>query len=227
MDSCPWSGFERDPFPFCEEQLCHIIGQPANSWSNIGYFLAAYFIMRNSKLNCDKKYFAFTSVLLGISSTLFHMSGTLWAKKLDVGSMLLISALTLTFSLRKKHSLNLKHTLIAYAFIFGCSFPLVGVWKWGGYLFIIQCLLTIFIEIFEFKNGITKEKKKSIIIVCYVLPVALLLNMLDQNGTLCSPGNHIFTIHGLWHLMTAYCLYLVAKYYLLTSEDTAGTQNLS
>lgn len=52
---CPWEQYEKDPFPFCEEHLCQLVGQPANTWSNIGYFVAVWLLFRNSQGNPTRR----------------------------------------------------------------------------------------------------------------------------------------------------------------------------
>jgi len=163
MPSCPWSEFTPDPFPFCEEQLCALVGQPANTWSNIGYLLVAVLIMRNPRFYCDKKYLASVCLALAIGSTLFHMSGSLWAKVLDVGSMLLLSSLTLSFTLRNRFSLSTTRTVMAFTFLCLSSFPFIAVGKWGGIIFLIHCAVCIGLELFNFRqSSFNIERRRAI-----------------------------------------------------------------
>jgi hypothetical protein len=210
--NCPWSQFEKDPFPFCEEQLCQIIGQPANTWSNIGYFVAAWLIWRHHK----NALFAGVSLYLAIGSTLFHMSGAMWAKLLDVSAMLLLSGLCLTLALQIRFHWRRSVSVGFFALMCALAVPLIGNGKLGGYLFVGQVVATSVLE-FMRRHQLTQEQKHSLLHVLLVFPVALGLNMMDQHGPLCWPTNHIFTVHGLWHLMTAYCIYRISHFYGATS----------
>lgn len=212
MVNCPWSEFEKDPFPFCEEQICHIIGQPANTWSNIGYFIIAWLIWRNRHLTSAKFTFFGVALFLAIGSTLFHMSGAMWAKILDVSAMLLLSGLCLTLSLQKNFSWKARTQLVTFLILSALSYPLVGKGKLGGYLFLAEIILTVGLEL-RMRASMTAQSWRYLKNVLITFPVALALNMMDQHGPLCWPTNHIFTVHGLWHLMTAFCIYRITQYY--------------
>lgn len=215
MVNCPWSEFEKDPFPFCEEQLCHIIGQPANTWSNIGYFVIAWMIWRHRHLGRDRLVFAGICLFLAVGSTLFHMSGAMWAKILDVSAMLLLSGVALCFSLQKTLGWRTRTQLGVFFILSALSYPLVGMGKLGGYLFLAEVILTVALEI-RLRAQMTPRSWGYLKQIMITFPVALGLNMMDQHGPLCWPTNHIFTVHGLWHLMTAFCIYRITQYYCET-----------
>lgn len=213
---CFWSGFEKDPFPFCEEQLCHIIGQPANTWTNIGFFIAAYYLWKNIELNHRRYYFAAISFYLGIGSTLFHMSATAWAKKLDVSAMLLLTGLSLLISLQKRFQFSTKKLIAAFVLLSSSTIPLIGWGRIGGKIFLAQLLATIVHEFLYLKtHSLSLKQKKILKQIAVVFPLALAISLLDQTGYLCEPTNHILTGHGVWHLATAYCLYLAGEYFSL------------
>lgn len=205
---CPWSPFEKDPFPFCEEQLCQLISQPANTWSNVGYFVAAWLIWKNHRNTS----FALITLYLAIGSTLFHMSGTMWGKILDVSAMLLLSGLSLSFALKKFLGWKERQALVFFVVLSLFTLPLVGQGKMGGLIFLTEVILAFVLE-FKLRTQLSAENRQKIYRVMLIFPLALILNMMDQHGPLCWPQNHIFTVHGLWHLMTAYCLYLIGSYY--------------
>ncbi len=224
MENCPWSGFVVDPFPFCEEQLCAIIGQPANTWSNIGYLIVSILLLSNKKLTSRRYLFAFVLFCLFIGSGIFHMTGTLWAKRLDLTAMLMLSSLILTESLTRQYSLRLRTTLGIYMAFLLVSIPAIGIGRAGGIIFLVQSLLAATIEIIGVRKRLQKPSERQLRYIYRALAifaVAFLINMLDQNGILCDPQNHILTGHGVWHLMSAYCIYLVAKYYTLDLKKTA------
>lgn len=205
---CPWSQYEKDPFPFCEEQLCQWISQPANTWSNIGYFIAAWLIWKHHRNSA----FALITLYLAIGSTLFHISGTMWGKILDVSAMLLLSGLCLSFSVVKTLKLPRWMGVLFFGGLSLVTLPWVGHGKLGGYIFVAEVIATVALE-FRLRHTLGAQKWQDLKRVMVIFPTALGLNMMDQHGPLCWPSNHIFTVHGLWHLMTAYCLYLIAKFY--------------
>lgn len=218
--SCPWSQFTPDPFPFCEEQICHIIGQPANTWSNIGYFIAAYFLWKHSDLGQRRYGFVVITFLLGMGSTIFHMSGTLWAKKLDVSAMILLSSFVLILGLQEKLKLSRKITALFYAALTLFSIPWIGYGRAGGNIFLVGLFVAVVLQIDLARGRALPKSLKSLLgRALLVFSIALVINMADQQGLLCWPNNHIFTGHGLWHLMTAYCIYLSARFFCQIPES--------
>lgn len=213
--SCPWDAYPKDPTPFCEPQLCQIIGQPANTWSNIGYFVAAYVLWKHARTPFERA-FALVCLFLAIGSTLFHMSGALWAKIFDVAGMLMLTGLCLSITLARQHQWRARTTWAFYFILCAACYPFIPR-HMGGALFLAQMAATVGLEAWQLRHwrhpGLHHLKT-----VLVVFLVALALNMMDQQGPLCWKSNHIFTVHGLWHLMTAYCIYRIAWYYRAWGE---------
>jgi len=44
---CPWDSWAPASVRFCEEQLCAWVTQPANTYSNVFFLVAGFFIVRN------------------------------------------------------------------------------------------------------------------------------------------------------------------------------------
>ena len=42
---CPWADWTRPNVKWCEDNLCEWITTPANTWSNLFYFVAAYMML--------------------------------------------------------------------------------------------------------------------------------------------------------------------------------------
>ena len=216
---CPWTQYTPDPYPFCEEQLCGWIREPANTWSNIGFLIAAIMIYKNSNLNSLKKPFAFVTFALFVGSTLFHLTATLWAKYLDVGAMLMLSSLLLSLSLKWRFALSSAATYIIATNMFVVSAFTIGYKKLGGVVFLAQVGLAAALEFkrYALSSG-QPERRKNLLKAIVIFPILFVINMLDQQGVLCVKSNHILTGHGIWHLGAAYCIYLISCYYCWKDE---------
>ncbi len=92
------------------------------------------------------------------------------------------------------------------------SYPTITWGKMGGYVFLGQALLAVALQ-WRLSRQTTLENVSYLRQLLVVFPVAVVLNHMDQHGPLCWPTNHVFTVHGLWHLMTAFCIYRIAQYY--------------
>ena len=101
--ACPWDGFAPGTVHFCEERLCGWIAEPANAWSNLGFLaMGVYLLLRAKKDKRAPLYLVgVTSLLVGVGSFLFHMSGTFVGEFADLSAMFLIGSLMVTMEARR------------------------------------------------------------------------------------------------------------------------------
>jgi hypothetical protein len=194
--------------------------QPANTWSNIGYLIAAIVIFRQKNWSPIRAWIAFVVLFLFFGSTFYHMSGTYIGKDVDIAGMLLLSSFVLGQTLARTFSLSSKKTFFLTIVIFVLSLPSVSqpivgtVVGGGGIMFVLQIVITTVLElIYTKKNPISPEIKKSLLLAVSLFFFALILNLLDMNRIYCLPENNVVTLHAIWHLICAYSIYLGAKYY--------------
>lgn len=209
--ACFWHQFERVNYLFCEEQLCGIIAQPANTWSNIGFLIVAILIFRRPDSR-PKRYFLISSIVLFVGSTLFHASGTYFGKFLDVSGMFFVSGTVLNLSLQRKFNLSDRKSDALYILILSISITFLAVMRFGNILFASQLLASVYLEwsMAKTENHLHVEKLK---LAALVLMGAFGIWLLDVFKILCYPGNHILTGHGVWHLMCALSIYLMFTAY--------------
>lgn len=213
MNQCPWTEFKPDPYPFCEDALCSWVREPANTWTNIGYLIVGLYLWRRRREDDLFLYFSFASLFLAFGSGLFHMTTAFWAKKLDVMAMFLLSSTSILLSLKKRFTLTPKQFFAFFILINLFSYPLIGRGQAGGIFFLVQILFVVMHEIWVGKKIKQNQKNKLLIKLVAVFVASFLLSQLDQKRILCDPQNHILTGHGIWHLGTAYCIYLVTQYF--------------
>lgn len=221
MEACPWTQFKQDPYPFCEEALCAWIREPANTWTNIAYFIVGLLLWRHyqksrfEKANSVYLLFAIASIYLGIGSGLFHASVAFWAKKIDVSAMHVIASAGLMLTINRVRPLKLT-TMLTGIFTFTLvSFPLIGWGKAGSIIFLSTLAIVIGHEIYlSFKIPLKSDQKKYLMGLIVAFAVSFIASEMDRpGGLLCKPDNHIFTGHGFWHFGTAFCIYLGACYF--------------
>lgn len=211
VNPCFWKNFEGNNYIFCERQLCGMIVEPANTWSNIGYLIVAIMIMKSSHTGPRARgRFFWSTLVLFVGSTLFHMTGTFWGKFLDVGAMFCLSMAILTTSLERKHQLERKTGIII--FVGGIILSLIYLYfmRLGLFLFGAQIALSTFIE----KRNAKRFWKS---LVCFGLAFGFWL--LDVKRLWCNPDNHIISGHALWHLLAAYAIWIFFKSYEAEDQD--------
>ncbi len=211
VNSCFWSHFEGNPYIFCERQLCGIIVEPANTWSNIGYLIVAIMIFnsRHTGTRARGRFF-WTTIALFIGSTLFHLSGTWWGKFLDVGAMFCLSMAILTTSLERRYKIG-RHTGIII-FISGIILSLIYLYFVQKGLFLFGTQLAVS-TILERRNA--KRFWKSLV----SFGVAFLFWIMDVKRIWCDPDNHLINGHAVWHLFAALAIWLFFSSYQSKDES--------
>src|SRR5580765_7045142 len=86
--ACPWSSFAQTTSSFCEEAVCGVIREPANTWSNVGFFVVGLAMLRlwPTAPRLIRR-FGFVCIFLGVGSALFHATRTYLGGLLDVAGM--------------------------------------------------------------------------------------------------------------------------------------------
>src|SRR5262245_35539796 len=103
--ACPWDGFSPAVQSFCEAPLCGWIVHPAETWSNIGFFVVGCLIFwrarRQGGFSSPATLLGPIALLTGIGSTLFHATGTFFGEALDLSAMYLQSSLFVALNARR------------------------------------------------------------------------------------------------------------------------------
>lgn len=198
---CFWAGFEQNAYPFCEERLCALITEPANTWTNVGYLVVAILIWKcRGSDDRNRLYFGWATFCLFVGSTLFHATSTYWGKLLDVSAMFFLSVTILSMALQRTYSWHKKKTFLFFMSLLIFSLSFLYVLKFGNILFASQIILAGWLE-WKFLD-LSKLK-----IAAATMVIAFTFWLLDVFKILCYPGNHILTGHGIWHLLAAFAIW--------------------
>lgn len=116
---CFWSNFQPATMAFCEQRICSIITEPANTWSNIGYLLVGIHIC---DLAIKEKYqrllpIGIIAILVAIGSTFFHASGTFIGEVVDLFAMFLFANFMLCFNLYRLKGIKGARLIGLYAIL--------------------------------------------------------------------------------------------------------------
>jgi hypothetical protein len=215
MDACPWGGFQGATASFCETRLCGWVVEPANTWSNVSYFIAALFVFLGNReeKRPELSLIAVTAFLVGIGSTLFHASGTRFGEIIDVSAMYLISGLFIVFAAQRIWPIEKAQLFILYFLISGLSsLTLVlttsnGIWLFAGHIVTAAVL-----EFIYFKRAPAMPDYKFLRLMVFGFAFAYVAWLLDFRKIVCDPDNHVLGGHAIWHLSNATCLWTYFKY---------------
>lgn len=224
MQNCPWSQFLPGTVSFCEERLCALIVEPANTWSNIGYLIVGIIIALHSKKHSKSSFhfFSVTSVYLFIGSSLFHATGTFWGEVLDLSAMFMLSLAMLTINLKRWFHLKLRLTYAVFLLSFVASVILLLIFKpIGILLFSAQVIVALSLELLLWKRQIMPQAKYKTLLKAFTFfGIAFFFWILDISKIMCIPTNHYFTGHSAWHLLNAATIYYLYLFYEPLIKDS-------
>lgn len=223
--SCPWQAFSPGTISFCETRLCGWIAEPANTWSNLAYFLIGFYILWNcrGRLRDPLTLVGVTAVLVAIGSTIFHATGTFFGEVLDVSAMYLISGLFIVFGAKRLWPISDRHIWQIYAAIVASAIALLIATRWSGIpVFVLHVTIAVLIEGRLYRQHVrgTINYKPLMLMVSFFVAAFTMWN-LDIKLILCNPDNHIFTGHSFWHVANSFCLWFFYKFHRQFSKSYA------
>jgi hypothetical protein len=218
VPTCPWEAFTPGTVRFCEDRLCGWIAEPANAWSNLAFLVVGVYLLRRARLERRTPLYLVgtTSILVGLGSFLFHMSGTFIGEYLDLSAMFLIGSLMVTMEARRLVPMGFGRLAACFfGLTIGSMLLLLAFKTIGIALFGIQVALVYASNIFW--RARAKARGKVVIHrhawwLGSTFAVALGIWVLDLTGAVCAPGNHVFNGHSVWHVLTAVCLYFFYRH---------------
>jgi hypothetical protein len=213
-EACFWSGFEKNPYPFCEEQLCSFVVEPANTWTNVAYLVVAIAIYRSRTVTDRrvKHLFLFSTLSLFVGSTLFHLSGTYLGKLLDVSAMFAVSGTILILSLERRFQIPERRAIVGLVLLFFASVAYLIATRLGGPLFLAQIALATYFE-WQMRNTARGLITKRVLLSLGALAGAFSFWILDVTKVFCVPSNHVLTGHGIWHLLAGVAIWIFFSSY--------------
>ena len=205
------------PANFCEASLCAWVRQPGNTWSNVGFLVAAFFIWRATRAprSHQLRGLAWALAAMGIGSAFFHASETLVGEWVDYAGMYVGTAFMLMVVVRRAFgSSRLTQALVFWGFTAAGMSTLLLDDVFVRPTFMVANLLCPIFEIALFARRSTRAKSYRWLWAAYaVFLPAVALWRLDLNGMLCNPQNHVLSGHGMWHLLDALMFWFSFLYY--------------
>ncbi len=215
FEICPWSRLSPATFSFWEERLCAWVSEPANTWSNLAYILVGIFLLaKNNKIRWSPvKFFAWISILVGITSGLYHASCSFLFQCTDLASMFLVVSLMLTLNLRRLGLLKPREVYFFFWGNFTCAMAiLLNFHMAGRIVFIALLALAIGIEGYLYMTR-GEYAIKPLIIAIAIFGVSFIIWQLDLKGLLARPDNHVFQGHALWHVVNSFSFIYLYRFY--------------
>jgi hypothetical protein len=212
---CPWMQHPRGSFPLCEEALCQWIRQPANTYSNIGFFIFAFLLiyLYVKKQSVNGLGFGICSIFIGCASFLAHSSGTKIFGFFDFAAIFTAFSLYAAKNTIYTNTLKTKNVFAVFALFFVPAALLL-------YNFIVLrevIFATFVIGLLVWESRILNAQGKPFLTssnkkLLGVFLFGAVCLALDSSKIICNPQNHFFQMHSLWHICCATSIYFLARH---------------
>jgi len=224
---------------FCEALRPGLIKQPANTWSNLGFMVAGLVMafelatgkyQKNANPITRSKFYSIflccVAILLGPGSMAMHATTAKVGGFLDVLSMFMVSSFMIAYAVERFFNLPFFWFIIIYALALA-----TGIWSmeqdykivfdhFGSAMFAFSLTIA---SVFEGLN-IFIRKKEHTSLWAYVSLASIFLatviwNLSQSDALLCDPSS-LVQGHAAWHLLCAFALYCLFRYYVSEHSGT-------
>jgi hypothetical protein len=226
---CPWSGWTPPNVDWCEEELCSLVVNPAGTWSNLAYVvLGVLMILAARRIPKPQRapsldLFGPASILVGLSSLVYHASYTYFFQFFDFVGMFLFCFTVITANALRLGWIGPERRI---AFLTGsvvgasALVPLVGETS-----FPIQGLVGLLIAAILGQEALLwRRAPRAAPYALFGLALALLAaaaaaSLADVTRAWCDPANHWLQGHALWHGLSAASLLALFAFYRRLGES--------
>ncbi len=222
-EGCPWHELSKYGLPnvnWCEDFVCSWINEPALTWSNLAYLLAAlWIVIVESKKDGGLpqgplRWFAPVLATVGLCSGIYHASNVQVTQVLDFFGMYLFCFLLLSVNAVRLRVLSLARlplwfialtllTTAGTAVAVRLGFPIQSI---VAVLTLALVLSELLLRRQSQAAGQTPAPLRYFLSSLAVLTLAAISSGLDVSRTLCDPQNHFLQGHAVWHVLSALSL---------------------
>lgn len=209
---------------FCEANVHHVIAQPANSWSNIVFFIVGFFILYKCRQqpNSLLKYLGFLALIVGATSFFYHASFTFLGQILDLSSLYVLLAYFIILNLYRfdRDFFNKTKLAIILIVLAGISTALTFFirldinFSIGVPIFLTLVLGVILSERFVYLKKSEDYQLRYLLLTLLSSGIGFILALLDLLGIWCDPHtSHFINGHVIWHILNGFSFFTIYLFY--------------
>lgn len=204
---------------WCEETLCGVIAEPANTWSNLAYLFVAAWLWWFTRKDESRtlRFWAPVAFWVGLTSFAYHATVSFLTQVFDFWGMYFFFALVLILNLVRMGSLSKERMFpVLWGVIFGLTAITVVVAKLGlPVQGIIGVLLigTLITEVIASKRASIPVGHKYLFGSLALITIAGAFSASDASRAWCDPSSHILQGHAIWHVICATGIALAHVHY--------------
>lgn len=220
---CPWSDLANAWLPnikWCEAQVCSVVVEPANTWSNLAYVLIGLLLWwrgraRGPRPNRLQVTFGQAELVVGVFSFAFHMSYSGLLQVLDFAAMFVFVGLTLSLNLVRLGWLSPERRPRVYVMtVIGFTGLVVALRFTSFPIQLVTPMLILATVVTEIRLRMKARAHYGWFFASLVTLVAAgALSALDASRVLCDPHDHVVQGHAMWHVLSALSLAFAWRFY--------------
>ena len=225
---CPWSGWTPPNVDWCEEELCALVTNPANTWSNLLYIALGVFMWREARRRGSRALALFgpASIAVGVFSLVYHASYTWLLQFFDFVGMSLFCFTVLTLNARRLGWIGAERQTAFYlggVALFSALVPALfeaGVPIQGLVGLLVLAMIGQELRLRR-RDGVLPAHRVWWTALALITAAAV-CSALDVTRVWCDPADHWLQGHAAWHLLSAASLYALFRFYAALDLDAAS-----
>lgn len=191
---------------WCEETLCSIIAEPANTWSNLAYLVVAAWLWWFTRKDESRtlRFWAPVSFWVGTTSFVYHASVTFVTQVFDFWGMYFFFGLVLLLNLIRMGKLSADQLFkTLYLSIGGLTVFTVLVAKLN---LPVQGVVAVMLVLILVTEGLASQVARAgtyrfLGLSLVFIAMAFSFSASDATGARCDPKDHVFQGHAIWHVL--------------------------
>ena len=190
---------------WCEETLCGVIAEPANTWSNLAYLVVAAWLWWFTRKDESRtlRFWAPVAFWVGITSFAYHATVSFLTQVFDFWGMYFFFGLVLLLNLIRMGKLGADRLFkTLYLSIGGLTVFTVVVAKLHLPVQGIVALMLVLILLTEgLASRVTRAGSYRYLgLSLLAVAIAFGFSASDATGARCDPKDHVFQGHAIWHV---------------------------
>ena len=230
-EGCPWSEWTPPNVDWCEQELCALVVNPANTWSNLLYVVLGLVMWSEARRlgRRDLAVFGPASVLVGVFSLVYHASYTYFFQFFDFVGMFVFCFLPLALNARRLGWIRPGRELAfqtAGVVLFSAAVPVLfelGVPIQGLVFLLIVAIVAQ--ELALRARSADRSAYPWFFTGLALITAGAVCSALDVTRAWCDPTHPWLQGHALWHVLSAASLYALFRFYRALGGEGAGRQS--
>jgi hypothetical protein len=199
-----WGGLPN--VKWCEETLCGVIAEPANTWSNLAYLVVAAWLWWFTRKDESRtlRFWAPVAFFVGTTSFAYHATVAFVTQVFDFWGMYFFFGLILLLNVVRMGKLapeKLFRTL--YLAIGALTLFTVVVAKMHlpvQGIVVVLIVATLTTEVLASRASKDPVSHRFLGVTLVFITVAMAFSASDASGLRCDPKDHVFQGHAIWHV---------------------------